>query len=109
LKALNQFIKLISNKEVVINIALRLSVLVSKFFFIFLAAKYLSLSDMGEYGIFIASVTYSIYLIGFDFYTFSNRAFIQSESEQALIASKQLSFNLLSLSLVTIPFLLLFF
>ncbi|WP_143474486.1 lipopolysaccharide biosynthesis protein [Pseudoalteromonas sp. PAB 2.2] len=92
-----------------INIALRLSVLVSKFFFIFLAAKYLSLSDMGEYGIFIASVTYSIYLIGFDFYTFSNRAFIQSESEQALIASKQLSFNLLSLSLVTIPFLLLFF
>lgn len=109
MKALNQFIKLISNKEVVINIALRLSVLVSKFFFIFLAAKYLSLSDMGEYGIFIASVTYSIYLIGFDFYTFSNRAFIQSESEQALIASKQLSFNLLSLSLVIIPFLLLFF
>lgn len=109
MKALKQFIKLISNKEVVINIALRLSVLVSKFFFIFLAAKYLSLSDMGEYGIFIASVTYSIYLIGFDFYTFSNRAFIQSESEQALIASKQLSFNLLSLSLVTIPFFLLFF
>ncbi len=103
------FAKLIRNKDVFINIALRFSVLVSKFFFIFLAAKYLTLPEMGTYGIFVATVTYSMYLIGFDFYTFSNRAFVQNIEERSLIASKQLSFNVLSLGLIVFPVFLLFF
>ena len=57
----------------VVNLFLRLLTLFSKFVIIIYMARVLSPSDVGLYGLFVVSVSYSLYFLGFDFYTFSSR------------------------------------
>lgn len=61
------------------NVVLRCLTLGSKFFLFFFLAKYLSPSELGVYGLIVASISYSLLVIGFDFYTFSNRDLIKTE------------------------------
>lgn len=56
-----------------INVGLRAFTLCSKFLLLIYLAKYLSLEQMGTYGLFAASVNYSLYLVGLDYYTYANR------------------------------------
>lgn len=60
-----------------INIALRGMTLISKFLLIFMLARFLEPSDLGLYGLFIATVGYSLYLLGFDFYAFTTRELLK--------------------------------
>ena len=53
--------------------ALRAVTMLSKFVFVIYAARVLSASDMGVYGLFVAGVGIFVYILGMDFYTYSTR------------------------------------
>jgi O-antigen/teichoic acid export membrane protein len=55
------------------NIAIRAVTMASRLAFIFVLAKFIDPGKVGEYGVFAASVSFSIMLIGWDFYTYSQR------------------------------------
>lgn len=62
----------------VVNIGLHGANMLSRFLLIFFLAKFLSPSDVGYYGLFVAAVGYSIYFVGLDFYTYVTREMIRS-------------------------------
>jgi O-antigen/teichoic acid export membrane protein len=62
-----------------LNVALRGSALASKFVLIFFLARYLEPSDVGVYGLLMVSISYSLFLVGFEFYTYSTRELIGSD------------------------------
>lgn len=55
------------------SIVLRGGTLASKFVLIVFLARYLSLDELGIYALLVATVSYCLYLLGLDFYTFSSR------------------------------------
>lgn len=61
------------------NLGLRGATLLSKFLLVFFLARFLEPAELGLYGLLLASVGYAIYLVGFDFYTFSTREIIGAE------------------------------
>ncbi|WP_339504601.1 lipopolysaccharide biosynthesis protein [Pseudomonas sp. RL_105y_Pfl2_101] len=61
------------------NIAIRGLTLVSKFLLIFFLARFLEPSELGIYGLLAATIGYSLYLLGFDFYTYSTRELLKRE------------------------------
>jgi O-antigen/teichoic acid export membrane protein len=63
------------------NIAVRGLTLVSKFLLIFFLAHFLEPAELGVYGLLAATVGYSIYLLGFDFYTYSTRELLKRERQ----------------------------
>lgn len=62
--------------------AIRGSTLASKFLLIFVLAFYLEPEDVGLYGLFVAAITYGIYPLGLEFYTYSIREFIKSDRKK---------------------------
>lgn len=62
---------------------MRLAMLFSKALFIFFAAKYLELSELGIYSLIGASIAYAIYVLGLDFYTFTTRTIIGMDKSRA--------------------------
>lgn len=62
-----------------VNIALRGMTLASKFLLIFFLARFLDPTDLGLYGLLAATIGYSLYLLGFDFYTYTTRELIKCE------------------------------
>lgn len=67
-----------------LNLAMRGGTLASKFLLIFFLAKYLSVSEVGLYGLLTAFVGYSLYVVGIEFYNFSSREIILAPSEMWL-------------------------
>jgi O-antigen/teichoic acid export membrane protein len=59
--------------ESVTSIALRGITLAAKFFLLVYLAKVLSPEEVGIYGLFSATISYSLYLLGLDFYTYAQR------------------------------------
>lgn len=92
-----------------LNIGLRGITLASKFLLVVFFAKFLDPRDLGLYGLFIATIGYGIYIIGFEFYTFSMRELISAKREErSQIIKNQFSFYL-SAYLLCSPLLVLFF
>jgi len=50
--------------------------------FIFFLARFLEPSQLGLYGLLTATVGYSLYLLGFDFYTFTTREVLKRERQE---------------------------
>lgn len=71
-----------TNTARLLNIGLRFSTLGTRFFFIFVLAKFLDPASVGYYGIFTATVGYCLYLIGLDFYTYLTREVLKTPIEQ---------------------------
>lgn len=65
-----------------LNIGLHGLTLVTRFLFIFCLAKYLDPAQVGYYGLFTATISYAMYFIGLDFYTYVTREIINTHSEQ---------------------------
>lgn len=65
--------------SILLNVGLRGGGLVGKFLLIFFLARILTPAQMGTYGIFSATVSYSLYLIGLDFYIFAARSMASSK------------------------------
>jgi len=64
------------------NIAIRGATLASKFLLIFFLARFLEPSELGLYGLVTATVGYSLYLLGFDFYTYTTREILKLERHE---------------------------
>ncbi|QEA40909.1 hypothetical protein FGL86_11195 [Pistricoccus aurantiacus] len=62
-----------------VNISLRGVTLLSKFFLIFLLARFLEPKDVALYGLMAATIGYSLFALGFDFYTYSTRELLATE------------------------------
>ena len=60
----------------VFNILIRTITIVARFVLIILLTKFLTVSEVADYGIFTAILAYLLYLIGLDFYIFSHREII---------------------------------
>ncbi|EKT4523073.1 hypothetical protein QEM13_002322 [Pseudomonas putida] len=65
------------NVEKLINVGLRGATLVSKFLLVLFLAKFLAPAELGLYGLIVASVSYALYLVGLDFYTYTTREIIK--------------------------------
>jgi O-antigen/teichoic acid export membrane protein len=66
------------NRARTINVGLRSSILGIRFFFVFFLAKYLDVDAVGYYGIFTATIGYSLYFVGLDFYVYATREIIKA-------------------------------
>lgn len=64
------------------NLVLRGSTLVAKFALLFVLAYFLEPHDVALYGLVVATIAYSLYGLGFDFYTFTTRELLGSKSDQ---------------------------
>lgn len=64
-----------------LNIFLRCITLLSKFALIFVMARTLAPDFLGQYGIFAATTSFSLYLLGLDFYTYSTRELLSADIE----------------------------
>lgn len=60
-----------------LNIVLRGATLASRFLLIFFLARFLDPAQLGLYGLLTATIGYSLYLLGFDFYTFTTREILK--------------------------------
>jgi O-antigen/teichoic acid export membrane protein len=65
-----------------LNIGLRVSTLATRFIFIFFIAKYLDPASVGYYGIFTATIGYSLYFVGLDFHSYLTREIIKAPKHQ---------------------------
>ena len=85
----------------VLSVILRVWTLLSRFLLIFSLAYFLKPSELGAFGLLSVSISYAIYLLGFDFYNFSSRQ-IAGEDIRLLggMLKSQVAFFLLAYSLV---------
>lgn len=72
----------IKNITRLINIALRGATLGSKFLLIFFLARFLEPAELGVYGLLTATISYALYLLGFDFYTFTTREILKCDRNE---------------------------
>jgi O-antigen/teichoic acid export membrane protein len=68
----------------IINLGLRGLSMIAKFLLVIYIGKYLSVEELGEYGLFVITVTIAIYFLGFDFYTYTAREIIAQEKSKRL-------------------------
>jgi len=97
-------------RESLLNLALRGLSMGARFLLIFYLGKYFSLDNLGLYGIFFTTVTLSYFLLGLDFYTYSNREVLYARNEDKLsVLRDQLAFYLVTYTVFLLPLLLVFF
>ncbi len=65
-----------------INIVLRGTTLSSKFLLMFFLAKFVEPKELGLYGLLTATISYALFLLGLDFYTFTTREIIKRERHE---------------------------
>lgn len=61
-------------------------------------AKYLSIADVGNYGIYVSIITISLYFVGLDFYTFSTREILKNSANPSISTIIYNQFIFLALS-----------
>lgn len=71
-----------TNKTRLLNIGLHGATLSTRFLFIFFLAKYLDPALVGYYGLFTATVGYSLYFVGLDFYTYVTREILKTPNDK---------------------------
>ena len=92
-----------------LNLGLRGFSMLAKFLLVVYIGKYLSVDDLGEYGLFVTTVTIAIYFLGLDFYTYNTREILAKDKEKRLpLIRDQFIFHLVVYALV-LPLLLLVF
>ncbi|MHC6224573.1 lipopolysaccharide biosynthesis protein [Pseudomonas sp. X10] len=62
-----------------LNISLRALTLLGKFLLIFFLARFLAPGDLGLYGLLAATISYALFAVGLDFYTYSTRELINHD------------------------------
>lgn len=93
-----------------LNLGLRAVTLAVKFAFILALAVFLPPEEVGLYGLITVTVSYSIYFVGFEFYTFSTRDLVARPcSEWSRLLSNQLVFFGLMYVVVLPAFSIVFF
>ncbi|TIH06506.1 lipopolysaccharide biosynthesis protein [Pseudomonas leptonychotis] len=91
------------------NVILRGATLSCKFLLIFMLASYLDPTDLGLYGLLVVSIDFAVFVVGVDFYTYSNRELIKrGVGDWGDIFKAQISVSLFMLSLVVPVFVFVF-
>ncbi len=74
-----------------LNVGLRGMALVSRFVLLFFLARFLEPAEVGLFGLFLATIAFSVLLVGGDFYTFSHRELLsRPKSEWAFVIEHHL-------------------
>src|SRR5690242_5496076 len=91
------------------NLALRGLSMGGRFLLIFYMGKFFSLEDLGYYGIFYTTVTLALFLLGLDFYGFSNRELLLVERHKRMsILRAQALFYVFTYVVFLLPLFLVF-
>ncbi|PTB95386.1 hypothetical protein C9974_00500 [Marinobacter sp. B9-2] len=91
------------------NMGLRGITLLSKFLLIFFLAAYLSPTELGVYGLFAATIAYTVFILGLDFYAYTTRQILKrNENEWGKLLKSQGALHGI-LYLFFLPLLLLLF
>lgn len=78
------------------NLLIRGATLASRFVLVIFIAKFLSAEELGAYSLFAASITYALFFVGMDFYTFSSREILSVQKSLWFgIVKNQIVFYLL--------------
>lgn len=95
----------------IINTALRLATLATRFALVFVLAKYLDAASVGYYGLFTATVGYALLLFGLDLYTYTTREIAKTgpERQGALLKAQTALVGLLYLLLAPVVLLVLWY
>ncbi|MFY9311344.1 MAG: polysaccharide biosynthesis C-terminal domain-containing protein [Bacteroidia bacterium] len=91
------------------NLGLRGLSLGARFLLIFYLGKYFSIEELGSYGIFFTTVTLAIFLLGLDFYNFSNREVLLVREEDRLSLLRDQLVFYAAVYVVCLPLLLFIF
>lgn len=92
-----------------LNLGLRGLSLGARFLLIFYLGKYFSLEVLGFYGIFYTTVALALFLLGLDFYNFSNREVLFAKDEDRLSLLRDQLFFYGIVYIVCLPLLLFLF
>jgi len=76
LASVKETIRVMNGMHQLLNIGFRGATLLSKFLLLFFLARLLEPADVGMYGLLTVTISYSLYFLGFDFYTYSTREVI---------------------------------
>ena len=71
-----------STRTRLLNVILQGVTLATRFLLIFFLARFLEPAQLGLYGLLTATIGYSLYLLGFDFYTFTTREILKRERHE---------------------------
>jgi O-antigen/teichoic acid export membrane protein len=96
-------------KAGLLNISLRALTMASKFVLLFFMARVLSPAEIGVYGLMTVTIPLALYVLGFDFYTYSTRELLKhGRGKWASMIRDQFAFHALAyvivLPLLLIPF-----
>ena len=92
-----------------VNTALRVGTLGTRFALVFVLAKYLDAASVGYYGLFTAAIGYALLLFGLDLYTYTTReiAKVGADRQGALLKGQAALVGLLYLGLAPVVLLVL--
>lgn len=91
------------------NLTLRATTLASKFLLLFFLARLLTPDAVGLYGLTVATITYCLYIVGLEFYTFSTRELLRkNRNEWGQMIKSQIIFLIISYLFFSIGFYFIF-
>ncbi|HBV0563658.1 TPA: hypothetical protein MDL18_003769, partial [Citrobacter koseri] len=61
------------------DLSLRVAALGGKFLLMVAIARYLTVKDVGDYGLYVSIIVISLYFVGLDFYVYSTRELLDPE------------------------------
>lgn len=91
------------------NMLLRAITLASKFALVIAIARFLAPAELGLYGLLVATISYALYPVGLDFYTFSTREILKSNRSSWGAIFKNQIVLIVILYVLVLPLLLLLF
>lgn len=91
------------------NIVIQVATLISKSLLLFILARYLTVAEVGLFGLLVVTLSLGIHLLGLDFYAFATRELLAAEPARLpLMLRDQLVFHLLTyplaLLIAVLPF-----
>lgn len=93
----------------VLNVFLRVMAMGSKFLLVVFLAKVLEPAEIGRYGLFAATIGFSMLIIGGDYYTYSNRELLSAPKHRWSFVIQHQALAIGLLYLVLLPSQLIFF
>jgi O-antigen/teichoic acid export membrane protein len=110
MKLLMRLLDLVRDYRInLLNIVIRSLTLASKFLLIVLLARELTIEQFGIYGLFVVSVSYGLYIIGLDYYSYTTRELLsQSREYWGVLLRDQAIFYIVTYCLA-LPFFLILF
>lgn len=96
-------------KNSIISIFLRSITLLSRFLLVLFIGKYLSVDELGIFGIFFSAIIFSTFLIGYDFYTYRTREILSDRCDNKAIMIRDQFIFYIIMYVVLFPFFSLLF